>query len=334
MRAGRITISTRTFNMVDIAIPEPDQNCVRIKVGAAGVCLSDVHLLEGTLTPGYLQGDVVTIGHEVAGTIDKLGAGVANWKIGQRVIISAGELDEKGRVKTLGFDYDGGFAQYTCAAAASLVEIPDSLSFEEACIIPDAVSTPWAAITTTAAFKAGQSAAVFGIGGLGIHATALLRICDASQIIAIDPLESARERAIDVGATFALDPRDADFVAKIREATGGAGIDCAFDFAGVAGVRAAAFPILAFGGKLIIIGLAGVAISIPSDITFAYKRNQVLGHYGSELFHTQKLVSLIRAGKLDLSTSVTKVLPLEQAGQALDELAKKIGNPIRIVLKP
>jgi len=59
-----------------------------------------------------------------------------------------------------------------------------------------------------------------------------------------------------------------------------------------------------------------------------------LGHYGSELFHTQELVSLIRAGKLDLSASVTKVLPLEQAGQALDELAKKTGNPIRIVLKP
>lgn len=334
MRAGRITISTRTFNIVDIAMPEPAFNCVRIKVRAAGVCLSDVHLLEGTLTPGFLQGDVVTIGHEVAGTIDKLGAGVTNWKVGARVIISAGELDEKGRVKTLGFDYDGGFAEYTCTAAASLVEIPDSLSFEEACIIPDAVSTPWAAITTTASFKAGQSAAVFGIGGLGIHATALLRICRASQIIAIDPLASARQRAIDGGATLALDPRDADFLTKVRAATGGAGVDYVFDFAGVTEVRAAAFPILAFGGKLIIIGLAGLAISIPNDITFAYKRHQVLGHYGCELFHTQELVSLVREGKLDLSTSVTKILPLAQASQALDELAKKTGNPIRIVLTP
>ena len=75
MRAGRITVSTRKFEVVDVPTPHAADGQVRIKVGAAGVCLSDVHLLEGILSPGYLKGDQVTLGHEVAGTIDQLGAG-------------------------------------------------------------------------------------------------------------------------------------------------------------------------------------------------------------------------------------------------------------------
>ena len=70
MRAGRISVSTRAFEVVDVPTPDAGVGQVRIKVGAAGVCLSDVHFLEGILSPGYLEGDCVTLGHEVAGTID------------------------------------------------------------------------------------------------------------------------------------------------------------------------------------------------------------------------------------------------------------------------
>jgi Zn-dependent alcohol dehydrogenase len=117
---------------------------------------------------------------------------------------------------------------------------------------------------------AGESVAVFGIGGLGFHAVQLLNMIGASPIIAIDPIPKARERALSLGA----------------------------------------------------------------DITFAYKRNQVLGHYGSEPFHTQQLVDLIRDGRLDLSGSVSEIMPLENVLEALDRLENKINNPIRIVIKP
>jgi len=334
MRAGRITISTRQFEIVDHPVPEAGVGHVRVAVKAAGVCLSDVHLLDSTLSPGYLEGDVVTMGHEVAGVVDQIGEGVTGWKVGDRVIVCAGIRDEKGRVRTQGFDFDGGFADFMIANADTLVAIHDQLSFEEACIIPDAVSTPWAAITHTAQMRAGLSSAVFGIGGLGIHAIQLLKIIGCSPIIAVDPLPIARERALHVGADLALDPADPEFAKKVRALTNGRGIDAAFDFAGVNAVRAQALPLLAEAGKLVIIGIASEPITIPSDMAFVYKRNQILGHYGSEVHHTQELVELVRAGKLDLSGSISSIMALEQAKEALAQLASKSDNPIRIVLRP
>ena len=104
MKAGRITVSSRKFAVKDVPIPVPGPGEVRIKVGAAGVCLSDVHFLDGTLSPGYLIGDEVTLGHEVAGTIDQLGEGVHTYQVGDRVLVIAGERNEKNQITTLGFD--------------------------------------------------------------------------------------------------------------------------------------------------------------------------------------------------------------------------------------
>jgi D-arabinose 1-dehydrogenase-like Zn-dependent alcohol dehydrogenase len=334
MIALRITVSTREVRLVDIAIPEPSRGEVRIKVQAAGVCLSDVHFVKGILSPGQLDGDEVTMGHEVAGIIDAIGADVKGFSLGDRVIICAGVRDEMNRMTTLGFDYDGGFAEFVIAKSSTLISIPDHLPFEQACIIPDAVSTPWAAITQTAGMKSGESAAVFGIGGLGVHAIALLRILGVTPIIAVDPMAEGRERALAAGASIALDPTDEEFKEKVKAATHNLGLNAAFDFAGVNSVRQQALPLLAEGGRLIIVGLANLPIVIPNDISFAYKRLQILGHYGSEPRHTQELVNLFAAGLLDLSQSVSVVLPLQDGLQALDQLENKIGNPIRIVLKP
>ena len=334
MRAGRIKISTREFKVVDFPIPDPSPGQVRIQVKAAGVCLSDVHLIDSTLSPGYLEGDDVTMGHEVAGSIESLGADVSGWKIGDRVIVCAGIRDEKGRVRTQGFDFDGGFAEFMVADVSTLVAIHDELSFEEACIIPDAVSTPWAAISQTAKVVSGESSMVFGLGGLGIHAVQLLKIIGSSPIIAVDPLPLARERALKAGADCALDPSDEEFSKKVRAATNGRGVNVAFDFAGVTAARNQALPLLAEAGRLIIIGIANQPITILNDMAFVYKRNQILGHYGSEPHHTQELVSLTKSGKLDLSASITSVYSLEEAEIALRQLEFKIDNPIRIILIP
>jgi D-arabinose 1-dehydrogenase-like Zn-dependent alcohol dehydrogenase len=334
MRAGRIQISTRRFGVVDVPIPKPSPLQVLIKVKAAGVCLSDVHLLTGILTPGYLVGDVVTMGHEVSGIIEDVGALVTEWSPGDRVVICAGVHDEQNRVTTLGFDYDGGFAEYVVSDAATLVAIPDNVPFEQACIIPDAVSTPWAAITQTAKVKAGERVAVFGIGGLGIHAVQLLRIVGVSLIVALDPLEDARARALARGADIALDPLDPGFPTYLKKLVADGGVDVVFDFAGVASARSQGFRLLAEGGRLVIVGLANESIVIPNDIAFAYKRSQLLGHYGSDPIHTQELVNLIREGRLDLSSSVSEIMSLEELPEAFKRLEGKINNPVRIVIKP
>ena len=326
MKAGRIHVPTRNFEVKEIPIPIPGPREVRIKVGAAGVCLSDVHFLDGTLSPGYLKGDEVTLGHEVAGTIELLGDEVRDVKVGDRVLVIAGERNEQGQITTLGFDYDGGYAEYVIARASLVVKIPDSLPFEQAAIIPDAVSTPWAAISTTARMKAGERAAVFGTGGLGIHAVQLLKMIGC-EVIAIDPRADAREKAHEIGASHAFDPSDPE-LKKFR------GLNAAFDFAGVSAVRKQALSLLGEAGRLVIVGIANEPITIPNDMAFTYMRTQILGHYGSEPEHTRQLVDFVASGKLDLSRSISDVLPLSSAREALTRLESKIGNPIRIVLKP
>ena len=327
MRAGRITVSTRVFEVVDVPTPDAGAGQVRIKVVAAGVCLSDVHFLEGILSPGYLDGDHVTLGHEVAGVVDQIGTGVSAVAVGDRVLLIAGARNDEQQITTMGFDYDGGWAEYVVTQSDLVAQIPDSLPFEQAAIIPDAVSTPWAAISSTGKILAGESVVVFGVGGLGIHAVQLLKLVGCSKIIAIDPREDARTNALARGADFAFAPDDPE-IKKHR------GLNAAFDFAGVSSIRKQALSLLGEQGRLIIIGIANEPIVIPNDMAFTYMRTQIMGHYGSEAHHVRELIEFTREGRLDLSHSVTQVLPLEQAGHALDTLAKKIGNPIRIVLKP
>ena len=327
MRAGRITISTRQFEVVDVPTPVAAAGQVRIKVAAAGVCLSDVHLLEGILSPGFLSGDHVTLGHEVAGVVDQVGSGVATSVVGDRVVVIAGERNDSQQITTMGFDYDGGWAEYVVTKAELVVRIPDSFPFEQAAIIPDAVSTPWAAITSTAKVQAGEKVAVFGVGGLGIHAVQLLKIIGCGTVIAIDPREDARSNAILRGADFAYAPED--LAIKNHR-----GLHVAFDFAGVSSVRKQALSLLGEQGRLVIIGIANEPIVIRSDMAFTYMRTQIMGHYGSDAHHVRELIEFVRQGRLDLSQSVTEVLPLERAVDALNTLAFKIDNPIRIVLKP
>ena len=327
MRAGQITVSTRIFKVVDVPTPDAGVGQVRIKVAAAGVCLSDVHFLEGILSPGYLLGDHVTLGHEVAGVIDQVGTGVTTSSVGDRVVVIAGQRNEAQHITTMGFDYDGGWAEFVITKSELVAKIPDTLPFEQAAIIPDAVSTPWAAISSTGKIQAGESVAVFGVGGLGIHAVQLLKIVGCSKVIAIDPRADARANALARGADYAFAPEDSALQQH-------RGLNAAFDFAGVTSVRKQALSLLGEHGRLVIVGIANEPIVIPNDMAFTYMRTQIMGHYGSEEHHVRELIEFAAQGKLDLSQSITEVMPLEKAGQALDKLANKVGNPIRIVLKP
>ena len=163
MLAARLNVKTLTLSMDDVPIPDPGPGQVRVKVRAAGVCLSDVHLIDGSVRPLHLMQQEVTLGHEIAGTIDALGPGVTGYPVGQRVALQAGE-ERGGVLYARGGDYDGGWAEYTLATATTLVPIPANLPFEQAAIIPDAVSTSWAAITATAQVRAGRGRRRVGRG--------------------------------------------------------------------------------------------------------------------------------------------------------------------------
>jgi threonine dehydrogenase-like Zn-dependent dehydrogenase len=333
MLAGRMNVATRTFAVRQVPVPEAGPGEVRVRVRAAGICLSDVHLIEGLLRPAFLRGDEVTLGHEVSGEVEALGDGVTSVDVGARVLVGAGK-HVGDVVWTMGVDYDGGWAEYVVVPADVLVPIPDALPFEQAAIIPDAVSTPWAAIEWTGQVKPGEAVGVWGIGGLGVHAVQLLRFAGAAPIIAVDPIAAARRRALDFGADIALDPADPGFAQAVSAATRGVGVDVAFDFAGVAPVRIQALACLRVGGRLVLVGISGGSFTVDNDAMFQYARRQILGHYGSEPRHVLDLVRLFELGRLDFSRSISGTLPLADAATGVEQLASKAGNPIRLVLLP
>ncbi|WP_409328413.1 zinc-binding dehydrogenase [Trujillonella humicola] len=332
MLAGRLNVRTREFAVREVPRPAPGPGQVLIRVRAAGICLSDVHLIEGQLSPLFLAGEEVTLGHEVAGEVAGLGEGVTGTAVGRRVTVQAGE-EIGGWIHTRGVDYDDGWAEYALATVPTLVPIPDDMPFEQACIVPDAVSTPWASIVRTAGVRAGEPVGVWGIGGLGAHAVQLLRLAGAAPIVAVDPVAAARERALAFGADAALDPSE-DVAARVRELTGGAGLAHAFDFAGVAPVREQAVRCLERDGGLVLVGLTDQPLTIRNGTQFSYFGQRILGHYGSEPQHVEQLVRLVRHGRLDLSRSISGTLPLADAARGVERLARKEGDPIRLVLHP
>ena len=346
MIAGRLNVRTGSFAVADVPIPEPGPGQVRIRVEAAGVCQSDVHLIDGSLRPQFLVGDAVTLGHEVAGVIDRAGPDVpGGWSAGDRVALQAGErcgtcancvrfAQPCLRPRTRGVDYDGGWAEYALAAHHTLVPIPDDLPFTQAAIIPDAVSTPWAAITATGQARPARPVGVWGVGGLGAHAVQLLRMIGAAPIVAVDPAPAARDRAGEFGADTVIDPGDPAFGDRVRDVTGGHGLDLALDFAGVPAVREQAVACLAPRGRLVLVGLAPGALTVPDSVRFSFLGQGVLGHYGSLPAHVEELVTLARLGRLDLRRSISGTLPFADAPTAVERLAHKVGDPIRLVLTP
>ncbi|AEN08164.1 MULTISPECIES: zinc-binding dehydrogenase [unclassified Streptomyces] len=334
MLAARLHIPSRTLRIEEIRRPQPGPGQVLVKVEAAGVCLSDAHLIDGTLTPLLLDGDTVTLGHEVSGTIAETGAGVTAWSVGQRVVLYAGEVRD-GATYTRGVDYDGGWAEYALSSATALTELPDSIPFEQGAIIPDAVSTPWGAITATGAVRPAEAVGVWGAGGLGVHAVQLLRAIGACPIIAVDPSGTARERALAAGADLALDPADSALRETVAAATGGTGLAAAFDFAGVPAVREQALTVLAPKGRLVLVGLTDRPLTVTDGTRFSYLQQQILGHYGSDMpVALPQLLRLVQSGRLDFAGSVSDVLPLARAAEAVDILNDRTTSPIRLVLRP
>ncbi|MFJ6513096.1 zinc-binding dehydrogenase [Streptomyces sp. NPDC091406] len=350
MLAGRLRLDTRTFAVEEVPIPVPGPGEVLVEVRAAGVCLSDIHLIDGSLSPFYpvdavKASGVITPGHEVAGVVHTVGPDVkGGWTPGRRVVLQAGQAcgDCADCLRhmacrqplTRGVDYDGGWAQYALAREDTLLPLPDGLPFDQAAIIPDAVSTPYAAIVDTGAVRPAQAVGIWGAGGLGAHGIRLARLVGAAPVIAVDPLSSARRRALLFGADYAFDPLAADFAEAVRKATAGRGIDVAFDFAGVGAARAQATTVLGPNGVLVLAGLTPEPVTVADSIGFCFNVQQIRGHYGSEPEHVEQLVGLAATGRIDLGPSISAHIPLAEAADAVAQLEKKVGDPIRLVLIP
>ncbi|MDX1890463.1 zinc-binding dehydrogenase [Mycolicibacterium sp. 050158] len=343
MRAQRFYADSKTIAVEDVPIPEPGPGEVLVKVAFCGICHSDLSLINGTFPA---QAPVVTQGHEASGTVAKLGPGVTGWAEGDRVVVAAGkpclecvncrrgDASNCLRIRLMAFAYDGAWAEYTVAQAFGLTRVPDNVPLEQAAILADAVSTPYGAVVRTGKVGIGESVGVWGVGGLGTHMVQLARLVGAAPIIAVDVKPAILERALAVGADFAFDARDADLAANISEATGGRNLDVAFDAVGIASTFEQALNSLTVGGRLVGVGMSADTPNIGPTAFFNLLKRQVLGHLGYQNADIGTLAALVSLGRLDLSRSISEIVPLENVAEGIEKLETAAGDPIRILVQP
>lgn len=326
-----------------VPVPEPGPLEVLVKVDACGICLSDVHLLDGSI-PAVTQ--PVIPGHEASGTVVRAGSLVPGWEEGQRATLAGGlpcgtcarcrvgRVEECLQFQIMGFHYDGAWAEYVCVPYFTLAPVPDGVPAEQAAILADAVATPYAALAERAALRPGETVGLWGIGGLGTHAVQIARLLGAGLVLAMDPLESARKRALDRGADAAIDPTEEGAVSEIRQLTGGLGLDVAVDLVGSNRVMKQAVSSLGRGGRAVMVGLSLDPLELGPGILLGIQSQSILGHLGYQKRHLDDLVALLAAGRLDLAASISDVIPLADVADGVRRLAEKEGDPVRIIVAP
>ncbi len=343
MRAERFYADSKTVAVEDVPIPHPGPGEVLVKVAFCGICHSDLSLINGTFPA---QRPVVTQGHEASGTIAELGTGVTGWNEGDRVVVAAGkpctecpnclrgDIGNCLRTQLMAFAYDGGWAEYTVAQAVGLTRVPDNVALEHAAILADAVSTPFGAVVHTGKVVIGESAGVWGVGGIGTHIVQLARLVGAAPIVAMDVKADVLQRALDLGADYALDARDEDLQDKVKEITGGRGLDVAFDAVGLKSTFEQALDNLTVGGRLVAVGMSAESPTLGPTSMFGLSQKQVLGHLGYQNTDIETLATLVSRGRLDLTRSISEVVSLENVLDGIERLERQEGSPIRILVRP
>lgn len=341
MKVGRLHKFGEPIKIEQVAIPKIGPDEVLVQVKACGICHTDVRISSGQQPPRKLP---IALGHEPAGIIKEVGPGVTTLKIGDRVsvdsMISCGHCHNCfiGRDNlcsnslSLGFDWDGGWAEYMRAPAANCFVLPDEVSYEEGAIITDAVATTFHAMKI-GEVKVGDVVAIFGIGGLGVNAIQMAKAFGAAKVIALDRKEVKRQLALDLGADEAVDLNSPNLRKELKALTGGEGIDVAFEFIGVDTTIQQAIECVRKGGNAVLVGLASGTFQVSGFLLVA-KEVQIRGVWTSLKQDYPDIIELVRSGKVDLSRSITHRIPLDEINWGLEILESREGNPLRIVIMP
>jgi threonine dehydrogenase-like Zn-dependent dehydrogenase len=218
--------------------------------------------------------------------------------------------------------------------SVALSLVPAAIPFEQAAILADAVSTPYAGLVDRAARRAGESIGLWGIGGLGVHAVQVARMAGAAPIVAVDPMPAARARALEFGADVAHDPNADDIPGTVSRLTDGLMLDVTVDLFGSNAALAQAVRCTARFERTVMIGLSHQQIQLGAGAIFGLRSQALLGHLGYRKEHLDQLVALLARGRLDVSRSISAILPLDDVVGGVDMLATKRGNPIRLVIRP
>jgi NAD+-dependent secondary alcohol dehydrogenase Adh1 len=297
---------------------------VVVRVGAAGVCATDLHAIDGLMEPAGLTLPRV-LGHENAGWIEAAGAGVTTVSAGDAVIVypahTCGLCVACRRGHDLhcvhhqftGLTVDGGFADYVLVPERCVVPLPDGV--DPVAIAPhaDAGLTAYHAVRRLAPLLVpGTTVALIGVGGVGHIALQLVHELGSSAVVAIDTDERRRSLAAELGADEVLESTSPD---SVREATEGRGADVVFDFVGTDATHADGLAMLARHGTYSVVGYGGV-VSVPSVALVAGEQS-IAGNLVGTWVDLWELMQLHAAGRIQLRA---QTYPLESINDVLDEL--------------
>jgi 6-hydroxycyclohex-1-ene-1-carbonyl-CoA dehydrogenase len=324
----------------DVPTPQPRAGEILIRVAGCGVCHTDLHYLDHG-TPTFKQPPVI-LGHEIAGTVAALGAGVTVLKEADRVLVpavlSCGHctLCRTGREnicensQMLGNHIDGGYAEYVAVPAKDVFRMPDDVPLVEGSVIADAVTTPFHAVVRRGKVAAGDWVIVFGCGGVGLS---LVQVAAAvgARVIAVDVKDAKLETARRFGATATLNPAAVPKLDKAVRALSGGGVDVAFEAVGKATAQEAALNCLRTGGRLVLVGYSPETLPLNAGRVM-FRELDIMGSLGCRPVDYPRAIELVRQGKVRLADMVTHRFPLDRIGEAMDTL--RAGDAIRIVVTP
>ena len=352
MKAAVLYETNQALEIRELEQEPPKAGEVRVRVGAAGVCASDRHVMKGT----SLLPLPVVLGHEAAGTVEEVGEGVVRVKPGDRCILSFVSNCGHCRTCRVGLpnicetnletgpsQYDGttrlhdgdtgvyqmgklgAFAESMVIPQQACQPVPDEVPFPVGALIGCRVTTGVGAVINSPAAAAGMSVAVFGCGGVGLNVIQGARLMGASRIIAVDIYDHKLEFSYRFGATDTVNSREVDPVEAIRDLTGD-GVDMALDSFGAPDVVAGAVKSLRRGGTAISVGLAPVGATAPIDVVDMIRSQKTLvgSYYGSASPHEtfKKLVDYYLKGSIDLDSMITRTYSLEQVNEGFDAIAQ------------
>jgi 6-hydroxycyclohex-1-ene-1-carbonyl-CoA dehydrogenase len=332
--------SGRPLEIADVPDPVPGPRQVLVRVAACGLCHTDLHYLDhGVKT---FKAPPLILGHEAAGTVAAAGEGATRYAPGARVLIPAvlscgdcgycraGRENLCDALAMLGNNIDGAFAEYVVVPERDLVPVPEALALEHACVIADAISTPYHAVKHRGRVRAGDSVAVVGCGGVGLNVVQCA-VAAGARVIAVDPNEARLGVARGLGAEHTIAPREGERIDKrVRQLTGG-GVDVAFEAVGTPGTIDLAFSLLRRGGRLCIIGYSSEPAVLPAAKVM-YHELEIVGSLGCGGGEYPEIMGLVAAGRIKLEPIVSGTLPLDRINEGFDRLRR--GEGIRWVVTP
>ena len=326
----------------EIALPNLGPADLLIRVKAAGICHSDAHYRAGVST---LKSLPLTLGHEISGVVEEAGLKAERFRPGDRVCVHylatcdecrfcrQGNEQFCSRVQMIGKDRDGGYAEFVAVPERSVFRLPDGIPYEQGAILMCSSATSLHALRK-ARLRRGESVALYGVGGLGISALQLAQSLGASQVFAVD----INSRKLDLAAHLRAIPINAaavDPVTRIRELTGGRGVDVALELIGLPLTMRQAIQSLAILGRAALVGLTAKTFEVAAYSEIINREAEIIGvsdHLAAEI---PELLEFVRGGQLRLGEGVIRTVPLDAraVNEALDQL-ENFGDDVRVVIMP